>query len=76
MERKKPRVPPLRFASVGMTISFNKVTAFRDDKGSAHLSSRYKGWTEPQAIRDFHHLKVGLRLAFSAQVRSTARRDR
>src|ERR1700691_5397795 len=28
----------------------------RDDKGegSAHLSSRYTGWTEPQVIRDFH----------------------
>jgi hypothetical protein len=31
----------------------------RDDKGesSAHLSSRYMGWTEPQVIRDFHLLR-------------------
>jgi hypothetical protein len=25
-------------------------------KGSAYLSSRYRGWTEPQVIRDFHLL--------------------
>jgi hypothetical protein len=30
----------------------------RDDKGKgrAHLSSHYRGWAEPQLIRDFHPL--------------------
>jgi hypothetical protein len=34
----------------------------RDDKGegSAHFSSRYEEWTEPQVIRDFHPFWVGL----------------
>jgi hypothetical protein len=29
---------------------------WRDDKGegSAHLSSRYRGWIKPQVIRHFH----------------------
>ena len=67
MGKKTQQVPPLRFASVGMTISFelrtsretNKVTDSRDDKGegNAHLSTAVtEGWTEPQVFRNFHHL--------------------